>query len=129
MWVYEAHTRGRCPLVLAGYSFGAWIAARAAGGIKGLGDLLLVAYPFSATMAPNCGPFRAGFYFVGGTFDDVSPQDQLLDCYREVQAEKYLKLLPTSHFFPGVEKDIRDFGASDVRCNVKRLTSSWGSQR
>ena len=100
---------GDAPLVLAGYSFGAWIASRAAGRITGLGDLLLVAYPFSRYDGAELRAFQGRLYFVGGTFDDVSPQDQLLDCYREVQAEKYLKLLPTSHFFPGVEKDIRDF--------------------
>ncbi len=33
-------------LVLAGYSFGAWVASRAAGDIQGLEDLFLVAYPF-----------------------------------------------------------------------------------
>ena len=34
-------------LVLAGYSFGAWVASKAAGDIHGLKDLFLVAYPFS----------------------------------------------------------------------------------
>jgi alpha/beta superfamily hydrolase len=136
---------GDASLVLAGYSFGAWIAARAAAYIgfhgqahgnlssehgeregeapaalpvegatrapviAGLRDLFLVAYPFSRYDGAELRAFQGRLYFVGGAFDDISPQDQLLDCYREVRAEKYLKMLPTSHFFPGVEQDIRDF--------------------
>jgi alpha/beta superfamily hydrolase len=100
---------GDAPLVLAGYSFGAWIAAKAAGRVDGLRDLFLVAYPFSRYDGAELRAFQGRLYFVGGSLDDISPQDQLLDCYREVRAEKYLKMLPTSHFFPGVENDIRDF--------------------
>ena len=96
-------------LVLAGYSFGAWVASRAAGQIPGLEDLVLVAYPFSRYECAELRTFRGRLCFVGGSFDDISPYDQLMECYREVHAEKYLKVLPASHFFPGVEPDIRDF--------------------
>ncbi len=96
-------------LVLAGYSFGAWVASRAAMHIKGLNDLFLVAYPFSRYEPAELRKFDRKLYFVGGTLDDVSPLDRLLSVYREVQTEKWLKVLPSSHFFSGVEHEIRDF--------------------
>jgi alpha/beta superfamily hydrolase len=96
-------------LVLAGYSFGAWVASRAAARIGGLEDLFLVAYPFSRYEPAELRAFEGRLYFVGGSLDDVSPLDQLLSLYREVQTEKWLKVLPSSHFFPGVELEIIDF--------------------
>ena len=96
-------------LVLAGYSFGAWVASKAAGDIHGLKDLFLVAYPFSRYEPVELRTFEGRLYFVGGSLDDVSPLDELLSLYQEVQAEKWLKVLPSSHFFPGVEREIRDF--------------------
>ena len=96
-------------LVLAGYSFGAWVAGRAATRIQGLEDLFLVAYPFSRYDPAELRAFKGRLFFVGGSLDDVSPLDQLLSLYREVQAEKWMKVLPSSHFFSGVEREIRDF--------------------
>ena len=96
-------------LVLAGYSFGAWVAGRAAGHIQGLEDLFLMAYPFSRYEPAELRAFEGRLYFVGGSLDDVSPLDQLLSLYQEVQTEKWVKVLPSSHFFPGVEREIRDF--------------------
>jgi uncharacterized protein len=99
--------RGR--LVLAGYSFGAWVASRAAENIQGLEDLFLVAYPFSRYEPAELRTFEGRLYLVGGSLDDVSPLDKLLPLYRELQTEKWVKVLPSSHFFPGVERAIRDF--------------------
>ena len=96
-------------LVLAGYSFGAWVASRAAVSMPELKDLFLVAYPFSRYEPAELRVFEGRLYFVGGSFDDVSPLDQLLSFYQQVQAEKWLKVLPSSHFFSGVEREIRDF--------------------
>jgi uncharacterized protein len=96
-------------LVLAGYSFGAWVASKAAGAIQGLKDLFLVAYPFSRYEPAELRAFEGRLYFVGGSLDDVSPLDQLVSLYEEVQAEKWMKVVPSSHFFPGVEREIRDF--------------------
>jgi hypothetical protein len=99
--------RGR--LVLAGYSFGAWVASRAAGRIKGLKDLFLVAYPFSRYEPAEIRAFTGRLYFVGGSLDDVSPLERLVPLYQEVEADKWIKVLPSSHFFPGAEPEIRDF--------------------
>jgi uncharacterized protein len=96
-------------VVLAGYSFGAWVASRTAGHIEGLRDLFLVAYPFSRYEPAEIRAFGGRLYFVGGSLDDVSPLDRLLSLYQEVQGDKWIKVLPSSHFFPGVEAEIRDF--------------------
>ncbi len=40
-------TQGGGPLILAGYSFGAWVCARAAARVDDAAGLFLVAYPFS----------------------------------------------------------------------------------
>jgi uncharacterized protein len=96
-------------LVLAGYSFGAWCAARAASQVKGLEDLFLVAYPFSRYDAAPIRAFQGRLYFVGGSQDDISPLDQLMPVYEKLDGEKYLKVLPTSHFYPGMEDELRDF--------------------
>jgi uncharacterized protein len=96
-------------LVLAGYSFGAWVASKAAGHIQGLKDLFLVAYPFSRYEPAELRVFEGKLYFVGGSLDDVSPLDRLLSLYQEAQTEKWMKVLPSSHFFPGVEREIKGF--------------------
>jgi uncharacterized protein len=120
-----AHLRGvlgeGARLVLAGYSFGAWCAARAASQVKELEDLFLVAYPFSRYDAAPIRAFRGRLYFVGGSQDDISPLDQLMSVYENVEGEKHLKVLPTSHFYAGVEDELREF----VR-QVFRPTSSKG---
>ncbi len=96
-------------LVLAGYSFGAWIAAKAALQIDKVEHLFLVAYPFSRYDAAELLAFRGKLYFVGGSFDEISPLDELLRVYKKVATEKYLKVVASSHFYPGMEEEIRDF--------------------
>jgi uncharacterized protein len=101
---------GHCArLVLAGYSFGAWCAARAAAKVQDLEDLFLVAYPFSRYDAAPILAFRGRVCFVGGSQDDISPLDQLMSVYEKVDGQKYLKVLPTSHFYAGMEDEVRDF--------------------
>ncbi len=118
-------------VVLAGYSFGAWIAAKVgAGQLSGLASpatysagtrqaklaeppppsaLFLVAYPFAYYDAEELRRFTGRIYLVGGSLDDISPLNKLMDFYRGTKAEKYLKVLPSSHFFEGREKEIADF--------------------
>lgn len=108
-----AHLRGvldqGARLVLAGYSFGAWCAARAAAQVQDLEDLLLVAFPFSRYDAAPIQAFRGRVYFVGGSQDDISPLEQLMAVYQKKDGPKYLKVLPTNHFYVGVEDELRDF--------------------
>jgi uncharacterized protein len=95
--------------VLAGYSFGAWVAGMAVSEIDGPVDLFLVAYPFSTYSPEGLNAFKGRIYFVGGSYDDISPVDDLRSFYNDLECEKYLKILPSSHFFNGLEREIADF--------------------
>jgi len=88
-------------LVLAGYSFGAWCAARAASQVKDLEDLFLVAYPFSRYEAAPIHAFPGRLYFVGGSQDDISPLDQLMSVYREGGRRKVPEGAAHVPFLPG----------------------------
>jgi alpha/beta superfamily hydrolase len=77
--------------------------------VADLEDLLLVSYPFSRYDAAPVRAFRGRLYVVGGSQDDISPLDQLMPVYETAKGEKYLKVLPTSHFYSGVEDELRDF--------------------
>ncbi len=97
------------PSVLAGYSFGAWVSARATLRMTDVGVLFLVAYPFTFYDTRELSAFTGPVCFVGGTLDDIAPADKLLDFYKDLKNEKYLKVLPSDHFFGGFEKDIVEF--------------------
>jgi hypothetical protein len=103
--------RGRADerLVLAGYSFGAWVSARAASRIEGPVDLFLVAYPFSVYGSDALRSFRGPIRFVGGSLDEISPLDDLMALYKELKTDKSLRVIPASHFFEGREEEIADF--------------------
>jgi alpha/beta superfamily hydrolase len=96
-------------LILAGYSFGAWVCTRAASSVGNVAGLFLVAYPFSIYDTRELLAFRGRTWLVGGSLDDISPLDSLLSVYRDLQTEKSLKIVPSSHFFEGKEPDIGDF--------------------
>jgi alpha/beta superfamily hydrolase len=46
---------------------------------------------------------------VGGSLDDISPLKDLLAFYEELKTEKYLKVVTTTHFFGGKEREIAGF--------------------
>ena len=135
----KEHTGDRERLVLAGYSFGAWVCARAASGViywgsappqrakpvepprsvrfarftnrdvgRGIG-LCLVAYPFSVYRAEELRAFRGNICFIGGSLDEISPLDALLALYRELPADKSLKVVRSGHTFDGEETEITAF--------------------
>jgi len=135
----KEHTGGDERLVLAGYSFGAWVCARAASGViywgsappqrakpvepprsvrfarftnrdvgRGIG-LCLVAYPFSVYPAEELRAFRGKVCFIAGSFDEIAPVSALLALYRELPAEKFLKIIPCDHMFAGKEQEITAF--------------------
>jgi uncharacterized protein len=95
--------------VLAGYSFGAWVAGMAVAGVGQAVDLFLVAYPFSAYSPEGLGSFRGRIHLVGGSSDEISPVDDLLSFYKGLECEKYLKIIPSTHFFDGREREISEF--------------------
>jgi alpha/beta superfamily hydrolase len=97
-------------VVLAGYSFGAWISCKAASLVEDIDSLFLVSYPFSFYPAHELKAFKKKICFVGGTDDDIGPLDELLKVYRDMPTlDKYLKVIETSHFYGGKEQEITDF--------------------
>jgi alpha/beta superfamily hydrolase len=96
-------------LVLAGYSFGAWACSRALGEIGSGWTLFFVAYPFSVYPVDVLRALTGRIYLVGGSADDISPLDDLMRLYGELKAEKYLKVIPSTHFFNGKEDEISTF--------------------
>ena len=143
----KEHTGRSEGLVLAGYSFGAWVCARAgiywapASGYpapprrakprpasrvlrptrsarfarftnRDIGrdiGLCLVAYPFSVYRSDELRAFRGKICFIGGSLDEISPLDALLALYRELSADKSLKVVPSAHTFDGEEPEIAAF--------------------
>jgi alpha/beta superfamily hydrolase len=102
-------------IMLAGYSFGAWIVSKAAAEAKGIHGLFLVAYPFSFYETDPLKLFSGKMYFVGGTMDDISPMNNLLEFYKNLPIiDKYLKIIPTDHFYSGKGQEITEFIKENV---------------
>jgi uncharacterized protein len=102
-------------MVLAGYSFGAWTASRAAESAKDIIALFLVSYPFAFYSTEELSKFRKDIYFIGGEHDDISPIDSMLKFYKEIPVlEKSIKIISTDHFYWGKEKEIEDFILDNV---------------
>lgn len=96
-------------IVLAGYSFGAWICTMAFN-FKNFSDLFLVSYPFAFYEPEKIANFRKKIYFVCGSYDNISPPASNLHIYRMLpQIEKFIKIIKTDHFYLGVEKEIIEF--------------------
>lgn len=103
-------------IVLAGYSFGAWICSKAAVKVNDIAAMFLVAYPFAFYETTELKQFNKKIYFVGGEHDDISPVDALLKVYKEFSVvEKYLKIIPTNHFYGGKEQEIIEFIKENVQ--------------
>ena len=71
--------------------------------------LCLVAYPFSVYRSDELRAFRGKICFIGGSLDEISPLDALLALYRELPADKSLKVVPSGHTFEGEEAEITAF--------------------
>jgi alpha/beta superfamily hydrolase len=95
--------------VVAGYSFGAWVSSMALARVAGVTDLFLVAFPFSTYKTGEIRAFSGMIHLVGGSFDDISPLDDLLALHRDLKGEKRLKVIPASHFFEGHAGEISEF--------------------
>jgi alpha/beta superfamily hydrolase len=95
--------------VIAGYSFGAWVASMAPSRVAWVTDLFLVAFPFSSYQTGEIRAFPGRIHLVGGSLDDISPLDDLLALHRDLKGEKRLKVIPASHFFEGHDGEISEF--------------------
>ncbi len=97
-------------IILAGYSFGAWICVKATAKMEKYDGLFLVSYPFAVYEADQLQSFDERIYLVGGDRDDISPVTELLKVYKSMPAlYKSLKIIPTDHFYWGKEDEITDF--------------------
>jgi alpha/beta superfamily hydrolase len=106
----KGHLRDDAQIMLAGYSFGAWVMSRAALEIDKFDGLFLISFPFIVYKSDYLKKFDKKMYFVGGTDDDIAPVEELLSLYRELPViDKYLKIITTTHFYPGKEAEIADF--------------------
>ena len=104
------HLKNDVQIILAGYSFGAWVISRAARNIENFNALFLISFPFVVYKSDYLKSFKKKMYLVGGTDDDIAPLEDLLSLYRELTiTEKYLKVITTTHFYPGKEGEIIDF--------------------
>ena len=103
-------------MILAGYSFGAYICGKAASRVSGIDALFLVAYPFSVYSAEGLKPFPGAIYFVGGARDEIGPVDALLAFYKDLPIiDKHIKIIPTDHFYAGKEGEIAGFIEEQVQ--------------
>ena len=106
----KQHIDGDAGIILAGYSFGAWIAARATARMRDVGTLFIVAYPFAFYGSDELKQFGKRTYLIGGQYDDISPVESLLKVYKEIpMLEKNLKIIPTDHFYGGKAGEIAEF--------------------
>jgi alpha/beta superfamily hydrolase len=95
---------GPTPLALAGYSFGAALAATLAAGRRDLAGLALVAPPLAMREPPGL-PALAGFpgpvLLVAGTADEHCPPDAL-ERFRAAAPRAVIRTIPgANHFFFG----------------------------
>lgn len=97
-------------IMLAGYSFGAWICTMAASRMEGLDGLFLVSYPFAFYESSILRNYEGTIFLVGGKLDDIGPVAQLMDVYKAMPTiQKSLKIIPTDHFYWGKEEEITNF--------------------
>lgn len=108
-------------VVLSGYSFGAWICSMAAPKVENLDSLLLVSFPFPYSEYKDLRRYEGRIYLIGGENDDISPVNTLLEVYKEIPAvHKFLKVIPTNHFYWGKEQEITDFIKEQVELPVEK---------
>jgi len=97
-------------IMLAGYSFGAWICSMAAPKMERLDGLFLVSYPFAFYESDTLKNNEGTILLVGGKYDDIGPVSQLMDVYKAMPAiQKSLKIIPTDHFYGGKEEETANF--------------------
>jgi uncharacterized protein len=106
----KGHLDRDAVIMLAGYSFGAWICSMAASRMERLDGLFLVSYPFAFYESSSLRNYGGKIFLVGGKLDDIGPVAQLMDVYKAMPSiQKSLKIIPTDHFYGGKEEEITQF--------------------
>jgi alpha/beta superfamily hydrolase len=121
-WV--RHSRPNDELWLAGFSFGSYIALRAAQNLK-LGQLILIAppvdrYPFSQLQHPDCP-----WLVVQGDEDEVVVLEDVACWIEDVEPPPdFLVMEQAGHFFHRRLMDLRGLLKNGVRPNLPEKTST-----
>jgi len=121
-WV--RHSRPNDELWLAGFSFGSYIALRAAQNLK-LGQLILIAppvdrYPFSQLQHPDCP-----WLVVQGDEDEVVVLEDVACWIEDVEPPPdFLVMQQAGHFFHRRLMDLRGLLKNGVRPNLPEKTST-----
>jgi len=119
-WV--ARVRPGDALWLAGFSFGSFVAARAARHLPALAQLISIAppvakYPFAALPYP-----QAPWLVIQGEDDDVAPPQPVVEWVRAMPDPPQLVLMPDAgHFFHRKLMDLRGALKNAVRPNLPPL--------
>jgi alpha/beta superfamily hydrolase len=107
---------GRPPLGVAGYSFGAWVAARVAGSGTSLAALCLIAPPLSMLDFGPLGEADVDVLLVSGTRDPYCPHDALVALAARFRTARVDTIEGADHFFFGklfpLGETIRDWARS-----------------
>jgi len=53
--------------------------------------------------------FVGPIYFFAGSMDEIAPADQLTQVCEDPTKERHVKVVASSHFFPGWEREITEF--------------------
>ena len=121
-WV--RHSRPNDELWLAGFSFGSYIALRAAQNLK-LGQLILIAppvdrYPFSQLQHPDCP-----WLVVQGDEDEVVVLEDVACWIEDIEPPPdFLVMQQAGHFFHRRLMDLRGLLKNGVRPNLPEKTST-----
>jgi uncharacterized protein len=96
-------------IVLAGYSFGAMAAMKAANAFTDLAALMLVALPLRLAEADALKQFTSPLILVTGDRDDYCPPAQLQALQRALGSGAQLTIINgANHFFGGYEAELAD---------------------
>ena len=96
-------------IVLAGYSFGAMAAVKAASSLPDLGALILIALPLRMAGADGVERLNVPIVLAGGNRDGYCPPAELHALYDALGSRAQLRIISgADHFFGGYESELTD---------------------
>jgi alpha/beta superfamily hydrolase len=110
-YLKEKSSGDDAPIILAGYSFGAWVSARVLDGDRSVSHLILVAPPtamfdFSTLVADTEERAR---HVIVGERDQFCDRDALQQVFDRLSEPKTMRVIPhADHFFFGRERALTD---------------------